>query len=86
MSGEITILYFARLREAVGIPEERISLPQVGMTAGSLLAHLATNDEAKRAAFDGIDIKIAVNQQQADPTTPIKPGDEVAFFPPVTGG
>ena len=86
MSAEVTVLYFARLRETVGMPEEHISLPEGVTTAGHLLAHLTAKDDQKHAAFDGLDIKIAVNQEQATPDTPIKGGDEVALFPPVTGG
>lgn len=86
MSAEVTVLYFARLREAVGTPQEHIALPEGVATAGHLLAHLAANDDQKQAAFAGLDIKIAVNQEQATPDTPIKGGDEVALFPPVTGG
>lgn len=86
MSAEVTVLYFARLREAVGMPEEHISLPEGVTTAGHLLAHLTAKDDQKHAAFDGLDIKIAVNQEQATADTLIKGGDEVALFPPVTGG
>lgn len=82
----LTVLYFARLREAVGIAEETITLPPAVDTAARLLAHLAEGDEQKRTAFDNQNIRIAVNQVQATPQTPVKPGDEVAFFPPVTGG
>jgi len=86
MSDSVTILYFARLREAVGTPEEQIVLPVGVATAGDLMAHLAESDEQKRMAFDGLDIRIAVNQEQATAATPVSAGDEVALFPPVTGG
>ncbi|WP_422020389.1 molybdopterin converting factor subunit 1 [Pyruvatibacter mobilis] len=86
MSAPVTILYFARLREAVGTPEEQLSLPDGIATVGALVAHLADADEDKRFAFDGMDLKFAVNQEQADADTPIRPGDEIALFPPVTGG
>jgi len=86
MSGDITVLYFARLREAVGTSEERVSLPDDVATAGDLLAHLTNTDEQKKFAFEGLDIKIAVNQEQATLMTAIAAGDEVALFPPVTGG
>lgn len=86
MSGDITVLYFARLREAVGTSEERVSLPDGVVTAWDLLAHLANTDEQKKFAFEGLDIKIAVNQEQAALDTAIAAGDEIALFPPVTGG
>ena len=84
--GNITVLYFARLREAVGTPEESIALPGGVTTAGGLVDYLLSSDEHRQAAFAGLEIRIAVNQEQADGHTPIKAGDEVALFPPVTGG
>ncbi len=86
MSSDITVLYFARLREAVGTSEELMPLPHGVSTAGDLLRHLADTDEQKKFAFEGLDIKIAVNQEQATPDTAIAAGDEIALFPPVTGG
>ena len=50
MSAPVTILYFARLREAVGTPEEQLSLPDGIATVGALVAHLADADEDKRFA------------------------------------
>ena len=52
MSTPVTILYFARLREAVGTPEEQLSLPDGIATVGALVAYLADTDEDKRIAFD----------------------------------
>ncbi len=86
MSGDVTVLYFARLREAMGRAEERIALPAGVTDAGALMRHLSDSDETHRDAFGLCGIKVAVNQAQADMATPVKPGDEVAFFPPVTGG
>ena len=86
MSGKVTVLYFARLREAVGTAEEQITLPASITNAGALLEHLAASDDQKKFAFEGQDIRMAVNQEQATLATPIAPGDEVALFPPVTGG
>lgn len=86
MSADITILYFARLREAVGTPEEKLPLPDGVANMGDLMAHLTEQDEHKRFAFEGQKIKMAVNQEQADASTPVSAGDEIALFPPVTGG
>jgi molybdopterin synthase sulfur carrier subunit len=86
MTAPVTILYFARLREAVGTPEEQLTLPDGVGTVGALVAHLSDTDDQKRFAFESMDLKFAVNQEQADPATPVSPGDEIALFPPVTGG
>ena len=83
----ITLLYFARLREALACSREQVSLPPGTPTVAALLDHLRARGDRWAAAFaPGAMFRIAVNQQMADPATPLKPGDEVAFFPPVTGG
>ena len=52
-----------------------------------LIEQLRNRDERWTEAFaPGKRWRVAVNQQMADPATPLKPGDEIAFFPPVTGG
>lgn len=83
----IRILYFARLRETLGTGSESIVLPQGVDNLDALRAHLiarggAWSDElgANRA------IRAAVNHDVAGGDTRIADGDEVAFFPPVTGG
>ena len=87
MSAPVQILYFAWLRERVGRSAEDIGLPADVRTVGALMAWLATRGDGYAAAF-GTENKIrcAVNQEFGGPETPVKPGDEVAFFPPVTGG
>lgn len=88
MSGSpVTILYFAWLRERVGVGEERLSLPEGIDTVGALLEHLRGRDAAHAGAFESRRmVRCAVNQDFADLDAPVRPGDEVAFFPPVTGG
>jgi sulfur-carrier protein len=83
----ITILYFARLKEAFGRPSERFVLPQLVDTVGALRDHLRARGgawETELAA--GKPVRVAVNQEMAAPATGLSAGDEVAFFPPVTGG
>ncbi len=83
----ITLLYFASLREALGTGREKIALPAGVSTLDALRVHLSTRGEAwARTMARGRNLRAAVNQQIADPDTPVKDGDEVAFFPPVTGG
>ncbi len=83
----VTILYFARLKEALGTAREELVLPQGVANLGGLRASLASRGDAwTRELAQSKNIKAAVNQEMAGPDTPLKDGDEVAFFPPVTGG
>lgn len=83
----LTLLYFAWLRERVGRAEEALPLPDGVHTVADLMDHLAARDAAHAAAFDSRrSVRCAVNQEFAPLTTTLHPGDEVAFFPPVTGG
>ena len=83
----ITILYFARLREALATSGEELELPTEVTTVAGLMTWLAARDEAWRQEFNGCKpLRAAVNQALATNTALIKDGDEVAFFPPVTGG
>jgi len=83
----LRILYFAWLRERVGCSEESLVPPASVATVADLLAWLPSRDERHAAAFAQPHLlRCAVNQTFARPSSPISPGDEVAFFPPVTGG
>jgi molybdopterin synthase sulfur carrier subunit len=83
----VTVLYFARLREALGRSSEQISLPAGRQTVAALRAHLHSRGgpwEVELAADKPV--RAAVNQDMAQDETSLAGGDEVAFFPPVTGG
>jgi molybdopterin synthase sulfur carrier subunit len=80
------ILYFASLREALGQASENIDLPAQIANVGQLQAHLIARGEAWEALRRTKNLRVAINQQMAAPDAPVKDGDEVAFFPPVTGG
>jgi molybdopterin synthase sulfur carrier subunit len=80
------ILYFAWLRERVGMGEERLALPEGVTTVGALVAFLRQRSERHAAALGMPSVRCAVNQEFAGPEHELRPGDEVAFFPPVTGG
>lgn len=83
----LTVLYFAWLRERIGTGEESVVPPAGIGTVGELTAWLARRSPRHAAAFENRrTIRCAVNQDFADPDAPIGPGDEIAFFPPVTGG
>lgn len=81
------ILYFAWMRSKTGIGEEEVAPPADIATVGQLAEWLKTRSPGHAAAFaDASLVRAAVNQDYAQPDHPVKPGDEVAFFPPVTGG
>ena len=81
------VLYFAWLRQKIGFGEETISLPQSVATPAALVDWLKARGSGYETAFSDVEaIKVAVNQEFAEYDTPISDNDEVAFFPPVTGG
>ena len=83
----LTILWFAWLRERTGTAEERVSPPADVATVGALIDWMSASSPRHAAAFQNHrTVRCAVNQDVADPATAVHPGDEVAFFPPVTGG
>ena len=84
----VTLLYFASLRESLGRSREQMSLPPHGTPTVSILVEtLRSRDpQSAEALAPGKPWRVAVNQQMADLATPVKAGDEIAFFPPVTGG
>ncbi len=84
---KVKVLYFASLREQLGQGSEEVDLPGETSTLGALRAHLVGRGGAWQSALaEGRPVRMAVNQDMGPGTAPIKGGDEVAFFPPVTGG
>ena len=87
MSKPLTILYFAWLRERIGAGEEHLAVPEGVDTIAKLVDHLVARGPGYASAFQSRrSVRCAVNQEFASPDAVIRPGDEVAFFPPVTGG
>ena len=83
----ITLLYFARLREALGAGSEQLALPPAVRTLSALRAHLAQRGGVWAVEMaEGRNLRAAVNQTVAAADAPVADGDELAFFPPVTGG
>lgn len=81
------LLYFAWLRSKTGIGEEDVSPPAGVTTVAELLDWLAKRGPGHAAALaDRRVVRVAVNQEYVGPEHPVRPGDEVALFPPVTGG
>ena len=83
----ITVLYFARLRETLGQSSEQIALPGAVRDLEGLRAMLIARGGAwEEELAPNKPVRAAVNQAMAVGDTPLSDGDEVAFFPPVTGG
>lgn len=82
----VRILYFASLRETLGCAEETLELPPAVATVAALRNHLAARGAAWAALETYRNLRFAVNHQVTGPEAPVAAGDEVAFFPPVTGG
>ena len=82
----IEVRYFANLRESLGVAHEQVELPAVATIAG--LLDVLKNRHGKRGeqVFGGPRLLCALNHDVVPYDTSIKDGDEVAFFPPVTGG
>ena len=83
----ITVLYFARLKESLNYSTEEMELPEGINTIAQLKALLAMRGDAWTNLFNGKQtIRAAINHKLVDSEAFVKNGDEVAFFPPVTGG
>jgi molybdopterin synthase sulfur carrier subunit len=84
---KVKVLFFAALREQLGTPGEEIELPAGVSTVAALRSHLLQRGGAwKTALAETRLVRTSVNQDMVQPSARIKGGDEVAFFPPVTGG
>ena len=84
---KIKVLYLASLREQLGKPGEDLEIPPATSTVAGLRALLMARGGAWHTALaQSRALRVAVNQEMAQSTTPVNPGDEIAFFPPVTGG
>ena len=83
----LTIRYFAWMREHTGTDLETVSLPDNVLSVGDLVPHLAAMSDGHAQALKNMSaVRVAVNRTYGDLDTPVAGGDEVAFFPPVTGG
>ena len=80
----LQLLFFASVKETLGC-ESEVFANDV-KTVAELVAELSKRGEKWQATMQRDSILIAVNQTISDLNTPLKTGDEVAFFPPVTGG
>ncbi|MFA6041920.1 MAG: molybdopterin converting factor subunit 1 [Methylophilus sp.] len=84
---KIKVLYFARIKEAVNYSSEDIDLPQGVFNITLLKNWLSARGETWANLFNGRQVvRAAINHELVDNLASFKDGDEVAFFPPVTGG
>ena len=84
----IRVLYFARIKETVNYSTEEIILPEATTTIIALKQYLASRGEVWSNLFNGgtLVVRAAINHTLVDDLANIRDGDEVAFFPAVTGG
>lgn len=83
----VTLLYFARLREALGLASEQVELPQTVRDVAALTQWLqARGGPWESELAPGRPFRVAVNQQVSPLDGRVADGDEIAFLPPVTGG
>ena len=83
----MTLLYFAWVREQIGHDTEEIALPADVQTVAALLDWLRSRGGGYASALEDLSvIRVAVNQEFAAPDHAVADGDEIALFPPVTGG
>lgn len=81
----IDVLYFAWVRERIGLPRERVETSAA--TVAELVAELSAREERYAAAFaDLASLRVALDQDLSDFSAPLAGVREVAFFPPMTGG
>jgi molybdopterin synthase sulfur carrier subunit len=81
------VLYFAWLRQRTGVGEESVSPPETVRTVAELVEWLRSRGPGHAEALKDLSsIRVAVNQEFATLTTAISEGDEIALFPPMTGG
>ena len=82
----VTILYFARLRDELSCGEEQFELTSDACSVAAIKAEIAARGEPWQSVMQDKNLLVAVNQTIANDAAPVAAGDEVGFFPPVTGG
>jgi molybdopterin synthase sulfur carrier subunit len=83
----VKLLYFAWIREKVGTPNEEVSLPDNVNSVADLIKWQIGRGEGYAEAFSDLSmIRVAVNQEYVSFEHSVDFGDEIAFFPPMTGG
>ncbi len=84
---KVKVLFFASLREQLGTGAVELEVPPAVATVAALRGHLRGLGSAYEVALgEKKALRMAVNQEMVQASAALKPGDEIAFFPPVTGG
>ena len=84
---KVKVRFFANLRERLGMDTEVVEIPDSASTVAGLRLHLMQRGGAWNDVLGDMKVvRVAVNHDMAAANAPLNPGDEVAFFPPVTGG
>ncbi len=82
---QLDVLYFAWVRERIGIPKEQVSTDAV--TVGDLIAELSEREERYALAFQDMTVvKVAIDQTLSSLDASLEGAREIAIFPPMTGG
>ena len=79
-------LYFAWVREKIGVATESFDLPVDVTTVANVITHLRGQGEKYDQALADNNLRVAVNQTYAQGDSPVANSDEIAIFPPVSGG
>jgi len=83
----LKLVYFAWVRERIGVPEESVALPDSIETIADLVRWLKTRDEGYQAAFENeVIVRAAIDHMHVKPDASLAGAREIAFFPPMTGG
>lgn len=83
----LTLHYFASLRETLGVDQETLVLPAAGISVAELVRHLVSLHGASREVLeDSSRVLVAVDQTIVERDHVLQGGEEIAFFPPMTGG
>jgi molybdopterin synthase sulfur carrier subunit len=82
----LKLVYFASLRERLGLSDEEVFLPSEARTVADVIAFLAGRDEIYESVFSGGVFRAAIDKRHAKLEAPIDGAREIAFFPPMTGG
>lgn len=81
----INVMYFAWVRERIGVPSEQVETN--ASTVSALVEELKAREERYAAAFEDVSaLRVALDQELTDFDAPLDGVREVAFFPPMTGG
>ena len=83
---KVNVRYFAMLREASGVERESVDLPEDGASLADLLAGIGGRSQALGEMLKSRPLLCAVNQEYSGPDRVLEEGDEIALFPPVSGG